>query len=271
MKMRFYRVIAVAFICAVVFSISCTASADTVFYTSEGMTNAIPSPPPTYEKDQYYLHDDYNVEVYTVQVSAGPLYEGAVKRRMQMLNAGYDAFIYEKDGLYRTMCGKFRDRETAVLYSESIHVTTDRSEAYVTHASLPEDAIVSFAAVFYRNDTSHNYKTLGETYWEKPSGDFFRASEENTVKVYTVQFSAGPSFSGAERNRSKMMSYGYQSFVYKKNLMYRVMTGAFWSEEEAKKYCEQIHQNTDQQDAYVTTALLPEWYVAEMRQQLERQ
>ena len=85
-----------------------------------------------------------------------------------MLEAGYDAFIYEyeKEGqlLYRIMCGKFRDEKTALLYRGSILANTDRENAYVTYfACVPEEEILLFENVFYHGSGIRDYNNLTES------------------------------------------------------------------------------------------------------------
>ena len=65
-----------------------------------------------------------------------------------------------------------------------------------------------------------------------------------------------------ERNRDKMINQGYPAFVYKIDLAYMVMTGMFYDLASAQQYCEVIKKNTDQKDAYVTTANLPAYAVS---------
>ena len=204
--------------------------------------------------NQYYEEDRSLTHVYAVQVSAGTSYNGAVKRRTEMLSLGLDSFLYYRDGKYRIMCGKFRDLDEATAYRDNVKALSGRDNAYTTNAYLPESAITEFENIYYGYGMgNHLYG-----YQVTPTGLYFKESSPYTVKVYTVQFSAGTSFPASERNRDAMNStYGYTSFVYEVNDNYRIMTGAFSAYRDAENYCSEIKRNTDQNDAYVTTAWLP--------------
>ena len=100
----------------------------------------------SFAEEQYYEENTGLTWVCTVQVSAGKNWSGAVRRRDQMLSAGYDGFIYRTGDLYRVMCGKFRDLADAESYCRDIIANTDRSDAYVTNACLDEASVRAFEA-----------------------------------------------------------------------------------------------------------------------------
>ena len=208
----------------------------------------------TFPDDQYYEENMNLTHVYAVQVSAGSNYNGAVRRRTEMLSLGLDCFLYYRDGKYRVMCGKFRDLDEATAYRDNVKALSGRDNAYTTNAYLPESAITAFENVYY--GAGMDNRLYG--YQVTPTGLYFKESDPYSAKVYTVQFSAGTSFPASERNRDAMNNtYGYTSFVYEVNDNYRIMTGAFSTSREAETYCAEIKRNTDQNDAYVTTAWLP--------------
>ena len=83
-----------------------------------------------------------------MQVSAGPNLDGAERTRDQLLKAGFDSFLYEVDGGYRIMCGKFQSKYNAKLYRELIQEKTEREDAYVTDVTLPEAAMEDFVECY---------------------------------------------------------------------------------------------------------------------------
>ena len=221
--------------------------------------------PYSYEADQIYKYKPERTKVFTVQVASGWERAHAEKIREKMLKKGYDAFVYRANGVYYTMSGKFREMRDALAYGESIHAYTNRSSAFVVNAWVPEEAIESFEDVFYSSCYVSDKNSEVETYWEKPTGAFYRA-REGEVEVFTVQFSSGTSFDGSERNRSAMEAQGYPAFVYKSNLKYKIMTGMFYTKAEAEAYCATIRANTDQSDAVVRTASVPQKAVTKFQQ-----
>ena len=211
-----------------------------------------------FTRGQYFEYDASKTKVFSVQVSTVTRLEEAQSIRDGLLNSGYDSFVYRYQGNYCVMCGKFRVLYDACAYSESIHANTSHSHAYANNSYLPEEDVRRFEELFYGSVTINSQDSRAhETMWEKPSGPFYRGNAGDTVKVYTVQFSAGTSFSGSERNRDKMIAQGYPAFVYKVNLSYRDMTGMFFDSAAAQSYCDIIKANTDQKDAIVGTAQLP--------------
>ena len=209
-----------------------------------------------YQAEQYYVENKSLTRVTTVQVSAGRNYSGAVKRRDQMLRAGYDSFIYEKDGVYRIMCGKFYDLQEAEYYCESIKANTDRSDAYLTNAYLPDWAIQDFQDEYSGYDYYDDFFDARLSPWSFDGDQYYKHSSDRT-KVYTVQVSAGYNRSGAEKRRDQMLKAGYDSFLYKKGDVYRVMCGKFHSRDDAQIYLDSILATTDREDAYITSARLP--------------
>ena len=166
-----------------------------------------------YADEQIYQADENQVFVYTVQVSAGCSRSGAERVRSYMLSKGFDSFLFEVDGGYRIMCGKFPHAEEAWAYCDLIHEKTDRGTAYVTDVRLPQDAIDAFAESF-RHDPLVAYK-IDFRGWENPSGPFIdmALNEEETAPVYAVQYGAGLSFKGAERARDMLIEKGWDPYV----------------------------------------------------------
>lgn len=239
-------------------------SATVVPEDTEELSRTLQLDPYSYEADQVYKYHADRVKVFTVQVASGWDRPHAEKIREKMLKKGYDAFVYRANGVFYTMCGKFREMRDALAYGESIHAYTNRSSAFVVNAWLPEKAIQSFEEVFYSSCYVSDKNSEVETYWEKPTGAFFRA-REGEVGVFTVQFSSGTSFDGSERNRDAMEAQGYPAFVYKTNLKYKIMTGMFYEKADAEAYCALIRANTDQDDAVVRTAKVTYKAVKEFR------
>ncbi len=113
--------------------------------TSTPTPTLSPTPSLEPERGQYYEENTQRTKVITVQISAGNL-EGASIRRDEMINAGFDSFVYYKDGKYRVMCGKFRHKSDAEKYQEQIILQTKEDDAYLTNAYLSEDVINRFEA-----------------------------------------------------------------------------------------------------------------------------
>ena len=211
-----------------------------------------------YQSDQYFVEDKSLKRVTTVQVSAGSNYNGAVKRRDQMLKAGFDCFLYEKDDVYRVMCGKFYSMDEAEDYCASIKAYTDRSHAYLTNAYLPDWAIRAFQDEYSRaGAVGSDEPDVRLAPWSFDGDQFYKYRKERT-RVYTVQVSAGSSRSGAEKRRDQMLKAGYDSFLYKYEGVYRVMCGKFRSKTEAQLYLRSILLHTDREKAYITRARVPD-------------
>ena len=214
-----------------------------------------------YPSDQYFVMDESQTKGFTVQVSSSANYSGSCKNRDKMLAQGYDSFVYEANGQYRVMCGKFRTQDEAIHYKESICSNTDRKKAYVTNLYVPDWAYTEFAEI-YSTDPLNN-QGEGYTAWEQPSGPYYDGDQAGSTRlVYTVQFSSGTSFHGSEQHRDDMIAQGFDAFVYKKNGKYRTLSGQFETKQEAENRCSAIKKYTDQSDAYVTTVELPTSYVS---------
>ena len=211
----------------------------------------------TYADEQIYQADENQVFVYTVQVSAGSSRSGAERVRSYMLSQGFDSFLYEVDGGYRIMCGKFPHAEEAWAYCALIHKKTDRGTAYVTDARLPQDAIDAFAESF-RHDPLVAYK-LEFRGWENPSGPFIdmALNEEETAPVFAVQYGAGNSFKGAERARDMLINEGFDAYVVRMPFFYLILVGKFDNKEDAAALRDEICSVTEHWDPYVREIQLP--------------
>lgn len=88
-------------------------------------------------------------------------------------------------------------------------------------------------------------------------GQFYNA-DDGTVKVYTVQYSAGKILAGAEKNRDSMLDYGNDAFIYKKGDYYQVMTGKFRSYDDAQDYLNLVRNIKGADDGFLTAVFLPE-------------
>lgn len=213
-----------------------------------------------YPSDQYFEADTSLTKGYAVQISASKDYNGAVKRRDKMLALGYDCYIYYLDSNYRIMCGKFRDTGAAEHYMDHICANTDRDHAYLTNVYLPDWAYEEFASIFKTDP----FNTQGQpfTAWEDPTGPFYDSNQAASTKtVFTVQVSAGTEFYREEAHRDALIACGYDSFVYKYDGSYKVMSGMFETRAEAELRCKSIKTYTDQKDAFVTQAAIPTSYV----------
>ena len=127
----------------------------------------------TFADDQYFEENKNLTHVYAVQVSAGSNYNGAVKRRTEMLALGLDCFLYYKDGKYRVMCGKFRDLDEATAYRDNVKALSGRDNAYTTNAYLPESAITAFENIYY--GYGMDKRLYG--YQVTPTGLYFKESD----------------------------------------------------------------------------------------------
>lgn len=196
--------------------------------------------PNSFAAKQYYEFDEESIQVCTVRLAAGISYAGAAALRDQMLAQGYDSFIYNEDGVLYVMCGKFGNLYDAMCYNESIHKNTDCEDAYVTNAKLPGEPVWRFANTFYSAVTIDRTPGSMETGWEKPTGSFFRGTEADAQEVYTVQLCRGTSFISSERLRDKVLAAGYPAFVYKDNMEYFTMVGAFENRDDAKAFSREL-------------------------------
>lgn len=218
-----------------------------------------------YPADQYFEEDSSLTWGYTVQVSASKDYSGARTRCNQMLQKGYDSYLYYVDEYYRVMCGKFHSSEEADHYRDHICSNTDRERAYVTSVYLPDWAYRDFYNI-YQSDP---YNNQGESYtaWEQPTGPYYDGNlAASTKTVYTVQISAGSSFSGEEAHRDELIAFGFDAFVYKSAGRYRAMSGMFSNRSDADARCNAIKAYTSEQDAYVTQVEIPTSYVIYRRE-----
>ena len=213
----------------------------------------------SYPAGQYYEHDTSLTKVTTVQIRASNTRESAEKSRDQMIAAGFDAFVYHSGDKYRIMCGKFRDIEEASDYQNRIINETDFDKAYATNAYLPESAIKAFEDIYFNGDvTSENAPRS-----EKPAGPYYdgEALPNDTVTVYTVQVTAGTAFAACEERRDNLIARGYSdSFVYRTETRYKVMTGMFRDINEANARCSEVQSFENK--AYVTTVTLPAYAVS---------
>ncbi len=221
------------------------------------VTAAAEEPEYTYTDEQYYEADETLKTYYTVQVSANKDLKSAERTRQAMLKAGFDCFVYQSDGMYRNMCGKFTHTEDAVRYRDLIREKTEREKAYVTEALLPESAREEFLENLKKDPlVLGNVDFNG---WETPTGPFLDMTdnEEETRQVYTVQYSSGTSFRAAEQRRDELIEYGYEATVVKLWGCYIVMTGTFENRDEAKALRGEIRSATNHWSADVRQIELP--------------
>lgn len=213
--------------------------------------------PDSFKADQYYEADYALGGVFTVQVSAHSGRDTAEIDRNRMLERGFDSFVYQDSGMYMVMCGKFATAYEALCYAEAIHTDPDRYTAYVTGAFLPADAMKDFYTVLGAAVRIPENEPRMETWWEQPTGAFFRTETEGYVEVYAVEFSQGTSFSRSEAHRDDMTAAGYPAFCTKEDMRYHTLTGMFTERKAALVYCEEIKRYTTESDAFVTTTRVP--------------
>jgi len=196
--------------------------------------------------------DTEGSQVYSVSLSASQDRSYAESLVEKMEKAGFDAFILEDGANFRVMSGKFHDICNALLYRDCIWSNTDRTDTYISTVTVPADEIEAFTEDYEKNGLPGKIKDN----LEKPTGAFYREKNGQTL-AFTVQFSAGTSFSGAERNRDAMTAAGFPAFVYECSRVYEIMSGAFRNKADAEAWCQKIKDNTAESDAYVTQAMLP--------------
>ena len=198
------------------------------------------------------IESSAEVHVYSVAVAALKDRSAAEEICEKLLDKGFDAFLHEDNGLYQVLSGKFRELAGALNYRDCIWSNTDRKDPYVSELMVPEAEVKAFEALLTVNGLPGPVKDN----LEQPTGPFCRA-RDGQVQAFTVQISAGTSFSGAERTRNAMLDLGYNAFVYEYSRIYEIMCGAFYSKADAEALCEDIHANTGRTGAYVTSAWLP--------------
>ncbi|MBR3473700.1 MAG: SPOR domain-containing protein [Oscillospiraceae bacterium] len=211
----------------------------------------------TYTDGQYYEADETLETYFTVQVSANKDLKSAERTRKAMLNAGFDSFVYQVDGMYRTMCGKFKHKEDAIRYRDLIREVAERKEAYVTEAQLPEFALEDFLT-----NLKEDPLVVGDVNfngWETPTGPFLDMTdnEEETRPVYVVEYSNGTNFDSAQERRDELIEFGYDAQVVKLWGCYIVITGAFENRDEAKALRGEIRSATGHWSADVRQIELP--------------
>jgi cell division septation protein DedD len=191
-------------------------------------------------------------EVYTVALATMQdlSYAEALAEKMQ--KAGFDAFIQSGGYGYRVMSGKFHDICNTLNYRDCIWSNTSCTDTIIVTTLVPDSEIEAFTEHFEKYGLPGPIKEN----LEKPTGAFYR-EKNGQVLAYTVQFSAGYSFSGAERTRDAMSAAGFPAFVYDCSRVYEIMAGAFYNKADAEAYCQKIKDSTNESDAYVTTAWLP--------------
>ena len=206
-----------------------------------------------FDLDQYYVADYSLTQVYTVQIAASKSLSSSESVRDKMLRAGFDCFVYQYEGKYRIMCGKFRDYSDAEDYLRQILKSTDYSSAYINNAWLPEWAITSFENDYWGYWPSD--WTWDSWYWFE--ADQYYEADYSQTKVYTVQVAATKYLSGAQTIRDEMLGYGFDCFVYKYDGKYRVMCGKFYDYSDAEAYQKGILNTTSYSHAYINNAWLP--------------
>ena len=207
---------------------------------------------PAAEASAGALQQTAGSEVYTVALATMQdiSYAEALAEKMQ--KAGFDAFIQPSGYGYRVMSGKFRDICNTLNYRDCIWSNTSCTDTIIVTTLVPDSEIEAFTEHFEKYGMPGPIKDN----LEKPTGAFYR-EKNGQVLAYTVQFSAGYSFSGAERTRDAMSAAGFPAFVYDCSRVYEIMAGAFYNRADAEAYCQKIKDNTSESDAYVTTAWLP--------------
>ena len=103
-----------------------------------------------YRCGQFFKEDKNEQILYAVQIVERADEWGAYQLEKQMLDLGYDAFLYEKsNGDLCVMCGKLGWEEDADAYCASIRANTGCSDAFVTDVYLPQWIIHEFEGIYY--------------------------------------------------------------------------------------------------------------------------
>lgn len=211
----------------------------------------------SYPDGQMYNEDESQVEVYTIQIAAGPNLSGAERARTCMLSKGFDCFVYDVGGYYRIMCGKFDDIVNATAYRALIWKELKTEEPYITKAFLPQSALDEFDACWKKDKLIVG--KVNFLHWEEPTGAFvdMTCNDEETTTLYTVQYSQGTNFKSAERRRDELIAMGFDGYVVKIYGVYLVMAGAFENRDDAREYRSQIRETSNRWDSSVQTMQLP--------------
>ncbi len=268
-----HAALALALLAVMAVSLCPAALAAGAGQSAQATPTPVPTPVPlndlrvygnVFEAGQYYAEGQGSSTVYTVQIAATNVLDNAEDLRDQMLAAGFDCFVYLYNGNYRVMCGKFLEDYDASCYSESIHGYSAMNQAYVTSAILPEENVKAFADAFYPHVTISQDRSVMQTYWEKPTGAFFREEGPNNAYVFSIQCSAGSSFQGAEANRDAMIAMGYPAYVFKCDLHYKNMVGAFATLNDAYAFLATFQAATGLTNAIVVGVSIPAAEVAKL-------
>ena len=207
----------------------------------------------SYPADQRYVQDKEQERVSAVRVeSLSDLEPEAL--RDQLLEAGFDAYLYEKNGETSVLCGKFRAFEDVLSCCREISGSVKDVKAYLSSAWLPAEAVDAFEAGPSEPEETPAAQTAPAPTKRRTS------SWDDTVgtQVYTVALSSSQTPEYAQAICEKMEKAGFDAFVLEENGSYRVMSGKFHDICNALKYRDCIWSNTDRTDTYITEVTVDE-------------
>lgn len=186
-----------------------------------------------WEKDQSYAEDRTQEKVFAVRVESDEEEPEALRGRL--LDAGFDAYLYEDAWRVYVLSGKFRDSDDARACKTELAEALDGVKLYTSRAWLPEEAVAAFEAA---------------------SAGAIESSAE--VSVYAVVTASSNDRRQAEAICENLRDKGFDAFLHEDNGMYQVLSGKFYDLAGALNYRDCIWSNTDRKDPYVTQVAVSE-------------
>ena len=183
--------------------------------------------------NQSYTEDRTQVKVFAVRVESDE--EESEELRDRLLEAGFDAYLYEDQWRVYVFSGKFRDSADARAYKAELAEALEDVKLYTSRAWLPEEAVAAF---------------------EDAASGAIESSRE--ISVYAVVVATINDRSKAEAMGEKLQDEGFDAFLHEDNGLYQVLCGKFSDLAGALNYRDCIWSNTDRKDPYVTQVMVPE-------------
>ena len=183
--------------------------------------------------DQSYAEDLTQEKIFTVRVESDEQEAEALRDRL--LDAGFDAYLYEDHWRVYVLSGKFRDSSDARAYKTELAEALDGVKLYTSRAWLPEEAVAAFEAA--------------------ASGAI---ENSEPISVYAVVAATINDRGKAEAMAEKLRDEGFDAFLHEDSGLYQVLCGKFRELGVALNYRDCIWSNTDRKDPYVTQVMAPE-------------
>ena len=183
--------------------------------------------------EQSYAEDRTQEKVFAVRIESDEEEPDALRDRL--LDAGFDAYLYEDAYRVYVFSGKFRDSADARAYKTELAEALDGVKLYTSRAWLPGEAVAAFEAA---------------------SAGVIESGAE--VSVYAVVTASSNDRRQAEAICETLRDKGFDAFLHEDNGMYQVLSGKFYDMAGALNYRDCVWSNTDRKDPYVTQVTVSE-------------